>query len=150
MERIKVLLPRIFQFSTCLRIRITDLNYGGHVGNDVFLSLVHEARQQYLQFFGYSELEFEGTGLIMADAAIEYKRELKFGDEVKISVSTSSFDKIGFDIFYKLEVKQGEDWLLAAKVKTGMICFDYNAKKKVQVPDQAIKKLTATVFPLTF
>jgi acyl-CoA thioester hydrolase len=78
----------------------------------------------------------------MADSAIEYKRELKYGDQLKISVAASGFDKIGFDIFYKLEVKKGEDWLLAAKVKTGMICFDYSAKKKVPVPEKAINKLS--------
>ncbi|MCW3108938.1 MAG: hypothetical protein JWQ09_3444 [Segetibacter sp.] len=141
MERIKVAFPAVFHFSTTLTIRITDLNYGGHVGNDVFLSLVHEARLQYLQHFGYSELEFEGTGLIMADAAIEYKRELEYGDEVKISVAASGFDKLGFDIFYLLEVKAGEKWLLAGKVKTGMVCFDYAAKKKVSVPKKAIEKM---------
>ena len=141
MERIRVSLPQIFQFSTTVNIRITDLNYGGHVGNEVFLALVHEARQQYLQHFGYKELDFEGAGLIMADAAIEYKRELKYKDEVKISVAASGFDKLGFDLFYRLEVKTAEGWTLAGKVKTGMICFDYAAQKKVAVPEKAIEKI---------
>lgn len=140
MERIKVSLPGKFPFYTILSIRITDLNYGGHVGNDVFLSLVHEARQQFLRRLDYSELAFEGTGLIMSDAAIEYKRELKYLDEVKISVTATGFDKLGFDIFYKLELKTEEGWVLAAKVKTGMICFDYSAGKKVSVPEKAIEK----------
>lgn len=143
MERIKVTLPSAFQFSTFLSIRVTDINYGGHVGNDVFLSLVHEARLQFLQHFGYSELDFEGTGLIMADAAIEYKRELNLGDQLKISVAPAGFDRMGFDIFYLLEVKVEEAWVLAAKVKTGMVCFEYAAKKKVQIPALAIKKLNS-------
>ncbi len=58
MERIKIQLPEKFSFSTTIKIRITDLNYGGHVGNDVFLSLIHEARQQFLIAHGYSELSF--------------------------------------------------------------------------------------------
>lgn len=142
MERIKLSLPTAFHFSTTLQIRITDLNYGGHVGNDVFLSLVHEARLQYLRHHGYSELEFEGTGLIMVDSAIEYKRELNYGDEVKISVAAAGIDKLGLDIFYLLEVKSGEEWLLAGKAKTGMTCFDYAARKKVRVPAEAVRKLS--------
>ena len=63
------------------------MNYGGHVGNDSFLSLIHEARQQFLNHFGYSELQFENVSLIMADASIEFKKELNYGDEVKISVA---------------------------------------------------------------
>lgn len=141
MERIKVSLPASFHFSTTLQIRITDVNYGDHVGNDVFLSLAHEARLQFLQHYGYTELDFEGAGLIMADAAIEYKRELNYGDKVKISVAATSFDKLGFDIFYKIEVKTGEEWQLASKIKTGMVCFDYTAKKKVSVPAKAIAKI---------
>ncbi|MCW3080474.1 thioesterase family protein [Segetibacter sp.] len=141
MERIKVSLPHKFNFSTILKIRITDLNYGGHVGNDVFLSLVHEARQQYLQHFGYTELNLEGAGLIMADAAIEYKRELKYGDEIQISVAASGIDRLGFDIFYKIEVKPGDEWLVAGKVKTGMLCFDYTTKKKISVPEKAVEKM---------
>src|SRR5256885_16919008 len=102
MERVKINIRATFNFSTNIKIRITDLNYGGHVGNDSFLSLIHEARQQFLNHFGYSELKIENVSLIMADAAIEFKKELNYLNEIKISVAASGFDKYGFDIFYKL------------------------------------------------
>ena len=137
MERIKITLPATFAFSTFLKIRITDINYGGHVGNDTFLSLLHEARMQFLQTFGFSELNFEGAALIMSDSAIEYKRELRHGDELKISVAAEGFDKIGFDLFYLLEVSDGEKLEIAGKAKTGMVCFDYGTRKKVAVPQKA-------------
>lgn len=142
MERIKINLPDHFSFSTTIKVRITDINYGGHVGNDSFLSLIHEARLQYLQYHGYSELEFENCSLIMADAAIEFKKELMYGHEVKVSVQASGFDKIGFDLFYKMEVIDGENLTLAAKAKTGMMCFDYTIRKRTEVPVKAIQKLS--------
>jgi len=142
MERIKINLPENFSFSTSITIRITDLNYGGHVGNDSFLSLIHEARQQFLNHHKYSELNFAGVGLIMADAAIEFKKELSYGEIVKIAVEANGFDKLGFDIFYKLEVEVDGKNILAGKAKTGMMCFDYANKKKVSVPEEAIKKLS--------
>jgi acyl-CoA thioester hydrolase len=145
MERIKVSLPDNYAFSTIIFIRITDINYGGHAGNEVFLSLAHEARLQFLNFHGYSELNFAGTGLIMADAAIEFKRELFYGNEVKISVAATGFDRLGFDMVYLMEVKQAERWLTAAKVKTGMLCYDYTVKKTVPVPAEAIEKLNINV-----
>jgi YbgC/YbaW family acyl-CoA thioester hydrolase len=141
MNRIKINLPDAFQFSTVIPIRITDLNYGGHVGNDSFLSLIHEARQQYLLSHGYKELSIAGIGLIMADVAIEFKKELNHGDLIKISVQAADFDKLGFDIFYKLEVINGNESSLAGKAKTGMICYDYAAKKKTTVPEEVIQKL---------
>lgn len=142
MNRITITLPEHFSFTTEITIRITDLNYGGHVGNDSFLALVHEARQQFLQHYGYAELAVEGVGLIMADAAIEFKRELHHRDLVRISVAAGGFDKLGFDIFYLLERVQGNEAMVAGKAKTGMMCYDYTAKKKVSVPDEVIRKLS--------
>lgn len=142
MNRIKLDLPPSFSFSTELTIRITDLNYGGHVGNDSLLSLIHEARQQFLLSHGYRELAIEGVGLIMADVAVEYKKELNHGDRVKISVAATGFDKLGFDIFYLLEVIAGDECILAGKAKTGMMCYDYSARKKVPVPAAAIERLS--------
>ncbi len=142
MERIKISLPDEFSFSTIIKIRITDLNYGGHVGNDSFLSLIHEARQQFLNHFGYSELNFENASLIMADVAIEFKKELNYKDEVKISVAASGFNKYGFDMFYLLELTNNNQSIIAGKAKTGMLCYDYTNKKLLAVPEAAKIKLT--------
>jgi acyl-CoA thioester hydrolase len=142
MERVKVNLPAVFNFSTNLKIRITDINYGGHVGNDSFLSLIHEARQQFLNNFGYTELQIENVALIQADAVIEFKKELNYGDNVKISVAATGFDKYGFDIFYKLEIINHESTVLCAKAKTGMLCYDYRNKKLMPVPGNIIRVLS--------
>jgi acyl-CoA thioester hydrolase len=141
MERVKINLPDTFTFSTLLTIRITDLNYGAHVGNDTFLSFIHEARVQFLMQHGYKELDFAGYGLIQADAAIEYKRELSYEDEIKISVAASGFDKYGFDFYYKVEIITGTETILAGKAKTGMLCYDYGKKKLVAIPEEAKLKL---------
>ncbi len=132
MARIKVELPSTFGFSTSIPIRITDLNYGGHVGNDTILTLIHEARVQFLKQYGLEELKFAGVGLIMGDAAIEFKNELFHSDVVKVWVTAADFTKISFDLYYKLENTTGEP---VAFVKTGMICFDYDRKKVVGIPE---------------
>jgi acyl-CoA thioester hydrolase len=142
MNRIKIELPGQFHFSTTINIRVTDLNYGGHVGNDSFLSLIQEARQQFLLSHGYEELSIAGVGLIMADVAIEFKKELNYGDAVKISVAADGFDKLGFDLFYKLEIATGDEIQIAGKAKTGMLCFDYTLKKKTAIPEEVIQKLS--------
>ena len=53
MARIKIEFPEKFAYSTNIPVRITDINYGGHVGNDAILSLIHEARMQFLENHGY-------------------------------------------------------------------------------------------------
>lgn len=141
MARIKLSLPENFSFSTTLPVRITDLNYGGHVGNDTILTLLHEARVQYLQSLGYSELDFAGVSLIMGDVAIEFKAELFYGDALKAYVAASDFSRVGFDLYYELLVeKEGKEVTIAA-AKTGMVCFNYSTRKVVAVPQEAIAKM---------
>jgi acyl-CoA thioesterase FadM len=139
MERIKIKLPAVFNFKTEISLRITDINYGGHLGNDKVLSLVHEARLRYLNSFGYSEMKVEGFGTIMADAAVEYKSQGFYGDVIQIEVAAGEFDKFGFDLYYKLTNKDSGKAI--AYVKTGVVIFDYNNKKIVQIPEEAVKKL---------
>jgi len=99
MSRVKIDLPEKFSFSTLLAVRITDLNYGGHVGNDRILALIHEARMQFFLHWGFRELDLAGVGSILSDAAIEFKNELFYGDILKASVTASNFSKVSFDLF---------------------------------------------------
>ncbi|WP_255669390.1 hypothetical protein [Myroides oncorhynchi] len=43
MARVKLNLPTEFIFETKIPVRITDLNYGNHLGNDKLLSISHAA-----------------------------------------------------------------------------------------------------------
>jgi len=141
MARIKISLPDTFQFSCQIPVRITDINYGGHVGNDAILSLIHEARMQYFSTFGYTEMNVAGAGMIMADVAIEFKNELFYGDVLTVSVTAGEFSRVSFDIFYKLEKQGAEKTILVAAAKTGMVCYDYKMKKITPVPGEALKKM---------
>lgn len=142
MNRIKIQLPAQFSFTTQMQIRVTDLNYGGHVGNDTVLSLLQEARQQFLQSRGYAELSVESFGLIMADAMIEYKKELNHKDTIEIAVVATDFDKLGFDIYYQITVLKNSEVQLAVRAKTGMMLYDYSAKKKVSLTENIIQQLS--------
>jgi acyl-CoA thioesterase FadM len=141
MPRTKLLLPENFNFTTNIPVRITDLNYGGHVGNDSILSLIHEIRVQFLRHHGYDELNIAGVGLIMADVTIEFKHELFYGEILRASVAAAEFSRIGFDLYYKLEKQTGEKWVSVTHARTGMVCYDYSLKKIAAVPKEVCSKL---------
>lgn len=143
MARIKLEMPHQFVFTATLPIRITDLNYGNHVGNDSVLSLIHEARLQFLHWAGYSELNLEGVGLIMADVAIEFKQEMYYGDLLQVKMIAADFSRVGFDIYYRIEKCNDQCSVLAVQAKTGMICYDYAVKKVVALPDGVAARLGA-------
>jgi len=141
MNTIKLDLPKHFSFHAIIPIRITDINYGGHVGNDTVLTLFHEARMQFLNKHGLSELDFAGIGLIMRDAGIEFRDELFYGDTVIASVTVTEFTKASFEIYYKLEKETDGKRKLVALAKTGMIGYDYTKKKITGLPEEAVNRL---------
>ena len=128
-------------------MRITDLNYGGHIGNDTILSLIHEARMQFLQNLGYTEMQLEGVGMIMADAAIEFRNELFYPETIRVFVTAKDCSRIGFDLYYKLQRTLVSDSrpALIALAKTAMICYDYDRKKIASLPEAARAKLEEQV-----
>lgn len=132
MSRIQIDFPSRNLFSTKLKVRITDLNYGGHLGNDSVLSLVHEARVRFLKNFGYSELDLGGVGIIMADATIQFKAEAFYGDELVFEIAVDNFSRVAFDIFYRVSCADK----IIAIAKTGIVCYNYNLKKVTALPDE--------------
>jgi acyl-CoA thioester hydrolase len=143
MAKSKIELPSSFPFSTKLTVRITDLNYGNHVGNDSILSMLHEARVRFLEHYGLEELKFEGVGLIMRDVIIEFKNEIFYRDVLTASVAVGGFTRAGFDIYYKIEKEDNEKKVLAVAARTGMICYNYELKEITAVPEKAQLKLEA-------
>src|SRR5512140_2273660 len=105
MARVKLQLPASFPFRTEIPVRISDINYGGHLGNDAVLSIVHEARIQFLRNLGYSELDIEGTGIMMTYAVIVYSSEGFYGDVLSIEIGATDFQFTQCDIIFRLTNK---------------------------------------------
>ena len=139
MARVKIALPAAFLFATTVPVRITDLNYGAHLGNDALLSILHEARVQFLASLGAKEVDpATQLGFIMADVAIEYKAEAFYGDVLHIEVGVNDISKYGFDIVYQVKNQIGKE---IARAKTGMLTFDYNTRKLRALPAELAGQL---------
>ena len=134
MARIKLEVPKQFHFKTALDIRISDINYGNHMGNDALLSILHEARIRFLQNYNCKELDMFGVSLIMSDVAIQYKNEAHHGDVLEIEMTAFDFAVTSFDLFYYVTRKS--DQKIIAIAKTNMVCYNYDEKKMKDVPDQ--------------
>jgi acyl-CoA thioesterase FadM len=133
MARIKFDLPSQYHFSIEIPLRIGDINYGGHLGNDAVLSLAHEARVRFLRRHGWSELNIDGASIIMADAAVMFKAEAFYGDILNIDIAVTDLTDLGCDLLYRLVNKESGKEI--ARVKTGIVFFDYQTRKPVRTPE---------------
>ena len=131
-------MPEKYLFSTQIPVRITDLNYGNHLGNDALLSIIHEARVRFLASYGYSEANIENVGIMMADAVIIYKSQAFYGDMLSIQIGIDDLSKKSCD-FYYLIGNQAEK--IVALCKTAIVFFDYHLQKPALIPTKFLEKI---------
>lgn len=115
------------------RVSISDINYGGHMGNDRSLSLFHESRIAFFESIGYSELNIgEGLGIIIKDAHVEFLAEIFRGDELEVTVTLGDIKGLLFNINYSVLRKNDSKKVLTGS--TGILAFDYQKRKLAKVP----------------
>ncbi|WP_374420765.1 acyl-CoA thioesterase [Chromobacterium sp.] len=143
MPRIKLELPERFTFETRVDVRIGDINYGGHLGNDAVLRLAHEARLRFFQSLGYAhELSVEGLGIVVADTAVCYRAEAFHGDVLRFGLAVTDIGPRGFDLLYQASNdKTGKE---VARLKTGIVFFDYACRKLAAMPPVFLARLGVT------
>ena len=128
-----------FKFSIPLTVRVNDLNYGNHVSHQNFFSYFQESRVAYLHQFGYSELDIGGYGIIMAEAGCKYKQALFLNDAIQVACGVTELKSKRFTMVYQIE----RGGMVCAEGVTANICYDYQTKKVLRLPEEFIQKVKA-------
>ena len=133
MARMELELPAVFPFAVEMPVRITDVNYGRHLGNDAVFGLLHEARLRFLAHYGFSEIDAGGPGLIMAEAVCLFRGQAGHGDRLCIEVAAANPAGSRFDLFYRM--RHAEHGATIVEARTGMLCFDYERGRPARMPE---------------
>jgi acyl-CoA thioester hydrolase len=145
MQRIKLTIPQQFIFSCQLPVTINHINYGNHMGNDAFFSFAHEARIQWLQSLGFTELNINGLGIIMLDAAIQYLQQVQHGQQITIRIALKSLVQNGFTLVYFFEaLTESESSKKVAIIESNLLFFDYSTQKIAACPAIFAEKVGKT------
>jgi acyl-CoA thioesterase FadM len=144
MPRIKLQRQPSYEFHYEVTLQVRDINYGGHLGNDALVGLLHEARINLLHSLGLSEMNLgDGqTGIIMADLVVNFLEEGFMLDRLGIDSHIGEMTQRSFRIFHR--ITRGDKVLALAE--TGIVTFNYAERKIAPVPQsfrQALEKLTA-------
>lgn len=141
MGRIKLEIPEYYVDTIAIPVRINDINYGNHLGNDALVSIVHESRVQWLQKNSYTELDIEGSSIIMNELVVNYLHESFYGDKLEIRIFIGDVSAIGFELYYQIFCQRKALEIEIAKVKTGLVFFNYDMKKAVPIPKAFREKI---------
>lgn len=137
MPRVELTYPDFTHFTTQLAVRISDINYGNHLGHDGMITMLHEARVLFFRSFGYEEWDVDGVGTVLADLAITYKNEAFYGDLLNIDIAVQEIGSKSCQLYYRVtrvcEESDAPRQLLSI-AKTGVVFFDFELRKSAPVP----------------
>jgi len=138
---IEINLPSSYIFETTILIRIDDINYGNHLGNDVLLAYAHETRVQFLNELGYTELNIDGTGIIMTESAVKYLAEGHHGQTLNVKLAIEKTSDLVLGCTYVFTESQTKKEV--ARVFTKLVSFDYDRKKVRRFSSQFLNQLNS-------
>ena len=126
-------------FSIDYKVTISDINYGGHMGNERALLLFQQARIDLFKKLGLEEINIgDGVGTIQKDAHVYYKGEVYLGDSLRIIIKELEMKKATINFIYSVEKKCGK---IVLEGSTTIVSFDYKNKKVSKFPEKFLKNL---------
>ncbi|MDT8441292.1 MAG: thioesterase family protein [Desulfuromonadales bacterium] len=128
-----------FRFTIPYAVRVADVNYGGHVANSAVLNFFQDARIDYLQNLGFSEMAIsDDCGIILPEAQVRYLAEMFLGDQLRIGVRIGHLGRSSFVMNYRIE----RDGQVVAEGSTTLVAFHYGMRKPRRLP-QAFRQAVA-------
>jgi acyl-CoA thioester hydrolase len=117
-----------------VEIRIGDINYGGHMGNDKSLLIFQDARIGFLESLGYSEKDIgDHTGIIMSEAHVFFKKEVFLHDRLTVDISVTEVTTSSFILHYCVRRLKDDTEVISGTTK--LLAFNYDRHKVVRIPE---------------
>jgi acyl-CoA thioester hydrolase len=119
-----------FPFVHRERVRFNDCDPMGHVNNAAYSTYLEQARIALLG---------DLVPFILARVEIDFRAEVRAGDEVEIRTRCSRVGTKSFELEHELHA----DGRLAAQAKSVLVGYDYGAGRSVPLTDDQRRRLAA-------
>ena len=141
MERVKLDFPaEAIIHRHPLTVRVTDMNYGRHLGHDALVSLLHEARIQAFAALDLPEWDMYGYPSIVADLAVQYQSEARWPEALIIETAVPEPQGKALTVYQRVLTR--DDKRIVATARINQLLIDLKAGRPVEVPAQVKQALT--------
>ncbi|HUC04919.1 MAG TPA: thioesterase family protein [Acidimicrobiales bacterium] len=98
--------PADYSFVHRVRPRFAETDAMGVVHHAAYLPYLEEARVEYLRHIGhpYDQTRAGGTDIAVLEAAVQYRRPLRFDEEVDVHLRPGGVTRTTFQVAYLLTV----------------------------------------------
>lgn len=100
------LVPADYPYVHQLRVRFSETDAMGIVHHSRYLPYLEEARVEYLRHLGhpYTEMRAEGVDYAVLEAFVQYRKPLKFDEQVDVHLRLGAATRASFQMAYLLTV----------------------------------------------
>ena len=112
-------------------VRFRDCDAMGHVNNAVYSTYLEEARIGVLG---------DLIDFILARVEIDFRAEIRLGDEVEVHSRCSRIGTKSFDLEHVIAA----DGRVVAEAKSVLVSYDYERGESVPVPDELRRRLASS------
>jgi acyl-CoA thioester hydrolase len=131
-------------YKKTIPVLVAHLNYGNHLGYDSLLSIIQDARIDWLKLDNMNEIAIEGSvGFLITDVAVSYKAEAFHGDMLEVSIYITDVAKRSFLTRYKVVNLNSQK--VTAFAETKHIFYDFNLKKLALTPEVFVAKVNKVI-----
>lgn len=118
-----------------IQIRFSDVDAMGHVNNAVYLNYFEYARMQYFDAILGTDWDWWNQGILLANNNVDYLHPLLLNDKARIDTYCSKIGNKSFVLEYNLYVTNNGNQILYTKGSSTLVCFDYEKKETILVPE---------------
>lgn len=123
-----------FSFYHPIEVRYGDLDPQGHVNNASYLTYFEQARIAYIAHLGlWSSGSFIDFGIILADAHLNFRKPVVFGQAVRVGVRVAHLGAKSLRMEYSLQDSANGAEL--ANCSTILVTFDYRSGNTTPIPE---------------
>ncbi|MFY0991363.1 acyl-CoA thioesterase [Halomonas sp. C05BenzN] len=125
-----------------LTVRVTDMNYGRHLGHDTLVSLLHEARIQAFGALGLTEWDMGGYPSLVADLAVQYQSEARWPDALVVETAIPPPEGRVISVYHR--VRHAEGGRPVATARLNVMLVDPDAGRPVAIPEDVRQAIART------
>ncbi|CAA9578008.1 MAG: hypothetical protein AVDCRST_MAG86-2911 [uncultured Truepera sp.] len=120
-------------YRTEIQLRFNDTDALGHLNNTAYALYAEQGRVDFLDGF-----RAQGVYLILAHLSLDFLKQVRFRDTVYVLTRVAKLGRTSVTLEQEI-YGSGE---IAARARSVVVMFDYQAQKPVPITDAVREKLT--------